>query len=67
MNAKFKVALQHLRDNWRSTLAGLLSAVIGLSAVGSTPNPWINSAVAQKILGASAIARVILGVIEKDK
>ena len=67
MNATVKAALQHLRDNWRSTLAGVLSAVIGLSAVGSTPNPWISSAIAQKILGASAIARVILGVLEKDK
>ena len=67
MNEKVKAALRHLRENWRSTLAGFLSAVIGLSAVGSTPNPWINSAVSQKILGASAIARVILGVLEKDK
>lgn len=64
--SKLSAAFQHIRENWKTTVSGLLTAVIGLSAVASAPNPWINSGLGQKILGASAIAKVVLSVLQKD-
>jgi hypothetical protein len=58
--------LTHASENWKTSLSGILTAVIGLSAVASSPNPWINSAVGVKILGAAAIAKVLLGLIQSD-
>ncbi len=56
----------HLKNNWKTTLSGVLTAIIGLSAVASTPNPWIPSSAGVKILGAAALAKIILGVIQND-
>jgi hypothetical protein len=61
-----KGVLTHVQKNWKTSLSGVLSAIIGFSAVASTPNPWISSALGIKILGAAAIAKVILGLIQKD-
>lgn len=57
---------QNLRENWKTTVSGFLTAIIGLSAVASAPNPWISSAIGQKILGAAAIAKVVLSILQKD-
>jgi hypothetical protein len=56
----------HVRDNWKTTVSGVLTAVIGLSAATVTPNPWISSAVSAKILGAGVIAKVLLGILQND-
>lgn len=56
----------HVTKNWKTTTAGLLNAIIGFSAVASSPNPWISSAVGIKILGAASVARVVLGLIQTD-
>lgn len=64
--SKFMDALKHVVKNWKTTLAGILTSVIGLSAAAVAPNPWISSAIAGKILGAGVIAKVILSVIQKD-
>lgn len=61
-----KSALQHTVKNWKTTVSGVLTALIGFSAVASTPNPWISSAVGVKILGAAAIAKVVLGLMQTD-
>jgi hypothetical protein len=61
-----KATLSHVTTNWKSSLSGLMSAIIGFSAVASTPNPWIPSSIGIKILGAAAIAKVILGLIQTD-
>jgi hypothetical protein len=58
--------LQHMKQNWKTSASGLLTAIIGLSAVASTPNPWIPSSLGVKILGAAAIAKVVLGLIQTD-
>jgi hypothetical protein len=58
--------LTHVTKNWKTTLSGMLSAVIGFSAVASTPNPWIPSSVGIKILGAAAISKILLGMIQTD-
>lgn len=58
--------IKHVQKNWKTSLSGILSALIGFSAVASTPNPWISSALGIKILGAASIAKVILGLIQKD-
>lgn len=64
--SKLSAAFQHIRDNWKTSLSGLLTGLIGFSAVASTPNPWISSALGIKILGAASIAKVLLGLIQKD-
>jgi hypothetical protein len=56
----------HIAKNWKTSLSGFLSAVIGFSAVASTPNPWIPSNVGIKILGAAAISKILLGMIQTD-
>jgi hypothetical protein len=56
----------HVTKNWKTTLSGMLSAVIGFSAVASTPNPWIPSNLGIKILGAAAISKILLGMIQTD-
>jgi hypothetical protein len=61
-----KQAITHVASNWKTTLSGFLSAVIGFSAVASTPNPWIPSNLGIKILGAAAISKVVLGMIQTD-
>ena len=61
-----KAAVTHATSNWKTTVSGFLSAVIGFSAVASTPNPWINSGLGIKILGAAAIAKIILGMLQSD-
>jgi hypothetical protein len=66
IDKSLKDAFAHIAKNWKTTVGGVLSAVIGFSAVASTPNPWINSALGLKILGAASIARIILGMIQKD-
>jgi hypothetical protein len=58
--------LKHIAKNWKTSLSGLLTGLIGFSAVGSTPNPWISSALGIKILGAASISKVVLGMIQKD-
>jgi len=63
---KLMTAIQHVVKNWKTTLSGFLGALIGFSAVASTPNPWISSALGLKILGAASIARIVLGMIQKD-
>jgi hypothetical protein len=62
----WKATCDHIRDNWKTSVSGILTSIIGLSAVASAPNPWINSGLGQKILGASAIAKVVLSVLQKD-
>jgi hypothetical protein len=64
--SKITDALKHIAKNWKTTLSGILTGVIGLSAAVVAPNPWISSAIAGKILGAGVIAKVILGMIQKD-
>lgn len=64
--SKLKAALKHTAKNWKTSVSGMLSAVIGFSAVASTPNPWIPSSLGIKILGAAAISKVILGMIQTD-
>lgn len=64
--SKLAEAWQHIRENWKTSLSGLLTGLIGFSAVASTPNPWISSALGIKILGAASISKVILGLIQKD-
>lgn len=61
-----KTTLEHVSKNWKTTLSGVLTSVIGLSAVASTPNPWIPSSLGIKILGAAAIAKILLGLIQTD-
>lgn len=61
-----RTSLSHAAKNWKTTVSGILTAVIGLSAAVVAPNPWINSALAAKILGAGVIAKVILGTIQHD-
>lgn len=61
-----KSTLAHIKKNWKTSLSGCLSAVIGFSAVASTPNPWIPSSLGIKILGAAAISKILLGVIQTD-
>lgn len=61
-----KEALQHVASNWKTSVGGFLNAIIGFSAVASSPNPWISSAVGIKILGAASIARIALGMIQTD-
>lgn len=56
----------HIAKNWKTSLSGCLSAVIGFSAVASTPNPWIPSSLGIKILGAAAISKVMLGLMQTD-
>lgn len=63
---KLIAALAHVQKNWKTSLSGILSAIIGFSAVASTPNPWIPTSLGIKILGAAAISKVILGLIQKD-
>ena len=58
--------LTHIAKNWKTSLSGMLSAVIGFSAVASTPNPWIPSSVGIKILGAAAISKILLGMLQTD-
>lgn len=61
-----QATLDHARKNWKTTLSGVLTSIIGLSAVASTPNPWIPSSLGIKILGAAAIAKVVLGLMQTD-
>lgn len=61
-----KAWLLHAVQNWKTSVSGLLTAIIGFSAVASTPNPWVSSALGVKILGAAAIAKVVLGLMETD-
>jgi hypothetical protein len=58
--------LKHVQKNWKTTASSILTAFIGLSAAAVAPNPWISTILAAKILGASTIAKVILGLIQKD-
>ncbi|HTF70900.1 MAG TPA: hypothetical protein VK638_50345 [Edaphobacter sp.] len=64
--SKLTDALKHIQQNWKTSVSGFLTGLIGFSAVASTPNPWINSALGIKILGAASIAKVVLGMIQKD-
>jgi hypothetical protein len=61
-----KNALLHLATNWKTTLQSVLTSVMVLSGVAVTPNPWISTTLAAKILGAGMIAKVILGALQND-
>lgn len=58
----------HLIVHWKTTLAGILSTIVSLSAAGFfAPNPFINTKVAGVFLAISGMARIALGVMMKDK
>lgn len=53
--------------NWKTTLAGILSTFVAISAAGFfAPNPYINTKVSGILLFISGIARVVLGTMQKD-
>jgi hypothetical protein len=58
---------QHVAKNWKTTLAGMLSTLVSLSAAGFfAPNPFINTKVSGYCLAATAMARIALGLLQKD-
>lgn len=60
-------ALDHLKDNWKTTLAGFLNTVVALSAAGFfAPNPFINTKLSGSLLALSTMANILLHVIMAD-
>jgi Ni,Fe-hydrogenase I cytochrome b subunit len=58
----------HLIVHWKTSLAGVLSTIVSLTAAGFfAPNPFINTKVSGYAFAASGMARIALGVIMKDK
>lgn len=58
---------QHLVVNWKTTLSGVLTTIVALSAAGFfAPNPFINTKLSGGFLALSGMARIALGVIQKD-
>lgn len=64
--SKLSDALSHAAANWKSTVQSVLTSVMVMSGVAVTPNPWISTTLAAKILGAGVIAKVILGALQSD-
>jgi hypothetical protein len=59
--------LQHLAQNWKTTLAGVLNTVVALSAAGFfAPNPFINTKLSGYFLAASTMANIVLHVMMLD-
>jgi uncharacterized membrane protein HdeD (DUF308 family) len=53
--------------NWKSSLAGILSTVVSLTAAGFfAPNPFINTKVSGYAFAASGMARILLGLLTHD-
>lgn len=60
-------ALKNIAKNWKTTLAGMLSTLVSLSAAGFfAPNPFISTKVSGYCFAATAMARILLGLIQKD-
>jgi uncharacterized membrane protein HdeD (DUF308 family) len=58
----------HLIVHWKSSLSGILSTVVSLTAAGFfAPNPFINTKVSGICFAISGMARIALGVMTKDK
>jgi hypothetical protein len=58
---------QHLIVHWKSTVSGVLTTVVALSAAGFfAPNPFINTKLSGACLALSGMARIALGVMQKD-
>lgn len=56
-----------LVKNWKTSLAGVLSTVVAMSAAGMfAPNPFINTKVSGYLLAASGAARILLGFFQTD-
>jgi hypothetical protein len=60
-------ALEHLQENWKTTLAGFLNTVVALTAAGLfAPNPFINTKLSGYLLAFSGMANIVLHVIMAD-
>jgi hypothetical protein len=57
----------HLIVHWKSTMSGLLTTIVALSAAGFfAPNPFISTKVSGVFLAISGMAKIALGVMQKD-
>ena len=56
-----------LKANWKTTLSGVLTTMVALSAAGFlAPNPYVNTKVSGWFAFLSGTAKIILSVMQKD-